>query len=73
MDNKLIDIQSFASPQSRWRSKAAWLSLVSFILLAVKLIFKVELPPYVDQLINSLFATLTMFGIWNNPTDGNNY
>ena len=73
MGNRLIDIEKFSSPQSRWRSKTAWLSLISFVLLAVKLVFKIELPPYVDELINSLFAVLTMFGIWNNPTDGNNY
>ena len=72
MDSKMIEIESFANPQSRWRSKAAWISLVSFILLALKLILKIEIP-HVDIIIDSLFAVLTAFGIWNNPTDGGNY
>lgn len=72
MDNKLIDIESFASPQSRWKSKAAWVSLVSFILLALKLIFKIEIP-HIDVIINGLFSVLTAFGIFNNPTDNSSY
>jgi uncharacterized membrane protein len=71
-ESKLFEIEQFIGPQSRWRSKAAWISLVSFILLALKLIFKIEVP-YADLLINSLFGVLTAFGIFNNPTDSNNY
>jgi uncharacterized membrane protein len=65
---KLFEIESFANPQSRWKSKAAWISLVSFILLVLKLVFKIEIP-YADVLVNALFAVLTAFGIWNNPTE----
>jgi uncharacterized membrane protein len=68
----MLEIETFANPQSRLRSKAAWVSLVSFILLVLKLVFKIEIP-YADVLVNALFAVLTAFGIWNNPTDSNNY
>lgn len=58
--------------QSRWKSKMAWMSLASLIVFLIKTYFDVEIDE-VDRAINMIFATLTAFGIFNNPTDGRKY
>jgi uncharacterized membrane protein len=70
---KILEINKFIKPQSRWRSKASWISLFSFIALFSKLVLKIELPYYYDIIVNAFLSLLTAFGVFNNPTDANNF
>ena len=51
--------------QSRFRSKAAWASLLSLVGLCLAEVWQ--------TLTTALLATLTAFGVLNNPTDGENF
>jgi len=63
--------------QNRFRSKIAWIavaSLIGFILGNYGLYDAVGLTNETyQQLVNLLFACLTTFGVFNNPTDENNF
>jgi len=58
--------------QSRWRSPVAFTALVSLILFVLKQYFNYEIPQG-DRLIELILVTLTALGVFNNPTDKNNY
>jgi len=59
--------------QSRKNSKVAWISLfavISFLLGNYGLYDVIGLTNESFQtLLNLIFATLTAFGVWNNPTN----
>jgi uncharacterized membrane protein len=59
--------------QSRWKSIAAWTSLAALVLFILKtygLLSPIGLTEQSYQdLTTLLFAVLTAFGIFNNPTD----
>lgn len=63
--------------QNRLKSKAAWLavaSLLGFILGNYGLYDAIGLTNETYQTLVSLFfACLTAFGVFNNPTDKNNF
>ncbi|HEY9060937.1 MAG TPA: holin [Pseudobacteroides sp.] len=54
--------------QSRWRSKAAWVSTITLIVFVLKTYFKVEVPK-VDELIDLVLLAATAWGVFNNPTN----
>jgi len=63
--------------QNRLKSKVAWLavaSLIGFILGNYGLYDAIGLTNETfQQLINLLFACLTAFGVFNNPTEADKY
>lgn len=58
--------------QERWRSKVAWASLFSLIVLVLKQFFDVEVDR-ADELIDLLLLVFTGFGVFNNPTNKTGY
>lgn len=58
--------------QSRWRSKAAWISTISLILFILKTYANIDIPQ-IDTLVNSILTVATAWGIFNNPTDAEKY
>lgn len=52
--------------QPKWKSKTAWVSVLSLILFVAKTYFNYELPE-ADKLIELILLVATSFGIWNNP------
>ena len=58
--------------QSRFRSKAAWVAVISLVLFILKTYYKFELPE-ADTLIDLILITASTLGIFNNPTDKENY
>jgi len=63
-----MEVLSMYKTQSRWRSKAAWMAIISLILFVLKNYAKVDVP-MVDELVNLILLAATAFGVWNNPTD----
>jgi uncharacterized membrane protein len=63
--------------QNRFLSKGAWVAvaaLIGFILGNYGLYNKIGLTNESYQtLVNLIFAALTALGIFNNPTDGQNF
>ena len=59
--------------QNRLNSKVAWIALfavISFLLGNYGLYDAIGLTSEAFQtLLNLIFATLTAFGVWNNPTE----
>jgi uncharacterized membrane protein len=68
----MYEIEKFFTDQSRWRSVTAWSSLLSFLVLFLKIIFKIEVPQ-ADVLINAFLGAMVALGIFNNPTSKNTY
>jgi uncharacterized membrane protein len=58
--------------QNRLRSKALWTAVLAFMLLISKIVFKYEIPMG-DELVNGVLGILTLAGIFNNPTDKENF
>ena len=58
--------------QSRFKSKAAWAATIALILFIAKNYFNIEIPK-VDELLNLILIELSVLGIFNNPTDSENY
>lgn len=58
--------------QSRWKSKAAIMSLVTLGLFVAKTYFNVEIPE-VDRLIDLVLIAGTSWGIFNDPTNKDGY
>ncbi len=63
--------------QSRWRSKAAWASLLGLVGLlfsnyGLYNILGITSDTW-QALVNALLAALVAFGVLNNPTDPNNF
>ena len=58
--------------QSRFRSRTAWMAMVTLVLFVLKTYFKVEIPE-ADKLLELLLITGTAFGIWNNPEKGDKF
>ena len=58
--------------QSRIRSKAAWTATFTLIIFILKTYFGVTIPK-VDDFINLILAVLTVWGVWNNPTDSEGF
>lgn len=63
--------------QNRWRSKVLWLTIASAITM---LMTNYGLWTYIgmtdeffNSLLNVILAALTLLGIINNPTDGENW
>ena len=63
--------------QSRWKSKAAWVAvfaLLGFLLGNWGLFEKIGLTNEGWQaFVELLLAALAAFGVFNNPTDGENF
>jgi uncharacterized membrane protein len=58
--------------QNRFKSKAAWISFFALLSFILKTYLQVEITQ-MDQLVELILITLTAFGVFNNPTDKNNY
>jgi uncharacterized membrane protein len=58
--------------QSRWRSKTAWMSVISLVLFVLKTYFEIDLKE-ADKLIELTLICASCLGIFNNPTDKQNY
>lgn len=58
--------------QSRWKSKTAWMTVVTLIAFVLNTYFHIVIPE-LDTLINLMFTVLIGFGIWNNPRDGDRF
>lgn len=58
--------------QSRWRSKTAWIAIISLGVFVAKTYFGVEVPE-ADKLTELLLVTLTAIGVFNNPSKGDGY
>ncbi len=58
--------------QSRWRSKPLWISVIALSIFITKTYFNYEIPQ-VDKLVDLLMLTLTLFGVFNNPSDPNRF
>ena len=58
--------------QNRFRSKTAWLSVITLGLFVAKTYFNIEIPE-ADKLVDLLLLTASTLGIFNNPTDKDNY
>lgn len=63
--------------QSRWRSKAAWASLLGLVGLIFSNYGLYNLLGITSDtwqaLVNALLAALVAFGVLNNPTDPNHF
>ncbi len=59
--------ESNMNKQSRWRSKTAWVSIISLVLFVLKTYFKIEIPSQ-DELVNLLMIVLVSIGVFNDPT-----
>jgi uncharacterized membrane protein len=63
--------------QSRWKSKAAWVAifaLIGFLLGNWGLFDKIGMTSDGWQtFVELLLAALAAFGVFNNPTDGENF
>jgi uncharacterized membrane protein len=63
--------------QSRWRSKAAWVSVfavIAFLLGNYGLYDYIGLTPETFQkLVDLVLSACVVWGIFNNPTDKENY
>jgi uncharacterized membrane protein len=63
--------------QSRWRSKAAWASLLGLVGLIFSHYGLYNLLGITNDtwqtLVESLLAALVAFGVLNNPTDPNHF
>ena len=63
--------------QERWKSKAAWTSLLTLIGLCLANFGGYEALGITSEtwqtLTTAFLAALTAFGILNNPTDGENF
>ena len=59
--------------QSRWRSKAAWISATVLLLFALKTFGYLDVIGLTEEsykeLTTLVFSVLTAFGIFNNPTN----
>jgi len=58
--------------QSRWRSKTAWIAIISLSIFVAKTYFGIEVPE-ADKLTELLLVTLTAIGVFNNPSKGDGY
>lgn len=58
--------------QNRLKSKALWASILALIVFVLKTYFDVEILEG-DKLIDMVLIVLTLAGIFNNPTDKNNF
>ena len=58
--------------QSRWKSKVAWVSLISLVLFILKNYYNIEIAN-IDKLIELVLVTLTAFGVFNNPESKEKY
>lgn len=58
--------------QSRWKSKAAWVAVISLVVFILKNYLDVNIPK-VDELINYILITASVLGIFNNPEDKENF
>lgn len=54
--------------QSRFKSKAAWIAILSLLIFVIKTYGKIEIPQS-DTLINLILITASALGIFNNPCD----
>jgi uncharacterized membrane protein len=54
--------------QNRFKSKAAWISILSLLIFVIKTYGKIEIPES-DTLINLILITAASLGIFNNPVD----
>lgn len=63
--------------QSRWRSKAAWASVAALVLFILKnygLLTPIGLTEDgYNELTTLILTVLTVFGIFNNPTDKSSF
>lgn len=63
--------------QNRFKSKAAWVAVSALILLVLKTYGLLEplglSEDGYNELTTLLFAVLTAFGIFNNPTDSEKF
>jgi uncharacterized membrane protein len=58
--------------QNRFRSKTAWIAVISLALFVTKNYTGIEIAE-VDRLVELILVTLTALGVFNNPTDKENY
>lgn len=58
--------------QNRFRSKAAWIAVISLVVFVLKTYYKVEIPE-VDTLVDLVLIAASTLGIFNNPKDKENY
>ena len=58
--------------QNRFRSKTAWGALLALILFILKKYFSIQISD-ADILIDLILLAASSFGIFNNPTDGENF
>ena len=65
------------SKQSRWRSKVAWGAVAALLLFVLKnygLLAPIGLTEEsFNELTMLIFAVVTAFGLFNNPTDKEHY
>ena len=65
------------SKQSRWRSKVAWGAVAALLLFMLKnygLLAPIGLTEEsFNELTMLIFAVVTAFGLFNNPTDKEHY
>lgn len=54
--------------QSRFRSKIVWTSIFSLIIFVLKNYFGYEIPK-VDEFIDLILVLATVLGVFNNPTN----
>lgn len=58
--------------QSRWRSKPTWIVTLGFLGFVLKTYFDIEITKY-DHLVEGLLLLATAWGLFNNPTDSENF
>ncbi len=58
--------------QNRFKSKVAWVSLISLVLFILKNYYNIEIAN-IDKLIELVLVTLTAFGVFNNPESKEKY
>ena len=54
--------------QSRFRSKVAWMAILTLVLFILKTYFKIDVPQG-DLLVQLILAVAVAVGIFNNPKD----
>jgi uncharacterized membrane protein len=63
---------NISNVQSRFRSKVAWMAIIALITFIVKNFLKIEIPNF-DEFWTLVMAVLVALGVFNNPTNKDNY
>lgn len=68
----MIKMRKAILVQSRWRSKPLWIASFSLLGFVLKTYFDIEIPKF-DTLVEMVLLIASLLGIFNSPTDSENF